>query len=460
MRSRLTVSLVVSLTGLAMLGVTSSPAIAAPLCADVETAFCVEYSFTPASSLAADPLGFDVSFQNTSTGDNTSNELWLDRVGLDLLATEGSLPHVTRSDDLPGGLLIAGGGTCTGPAFTDCVAGNGAISFDISCCGGGLNDQTGTFGIQRITNVQPTDFYVSYAVDLQICLPFGGNPCFYQYAHQMLIDVPEPSEGDPSPRTLTLITYVTGSGSGFSFTGSLDSLILHFDGQSNTLSNGLPADKMYSVIKMPATCGTAQADATFISHPPTEGSITIPDDATVTDCPVASFSSKLDGMKVTLDGSDSTTPVGGRSLKKWKWNFGDGTTQTTTVPKVTHLYKDSSKDFEVDLAVIDSAGAQSDAATETLHGTKTKLEAGRTRTKIKASGNVRPRHKGDKVLVELLRKKDGEFKLVADDKVTLSNRSSYSTSFARPSKGKCRVTAEFLGDNDHLGSHASRSLGC
>jgi hypothetical protein len=72
------------------------------------------------------------------------------------------------------------------------------------------------------------------------------------------------------------------------------------------------------------------------------------------------------GKAVLLDGSASADPeagIGG-GLKSFRWEFGDGQTQTTTTPTVQHTYAKPGT-YEVKLVVEDSFGALSAAAATT-----------------------------------------------------------------------------------------------
>ncbi len=74
--------------------------------------------------------------------------------------------------------------------------------------------------------------------------------------------------------------------------------------------------------------------------------------------PVASFSQHPDGLTVTLDGSASYDPDSGDSVTSWRWSFGDGTSATTTTPRVTHTYP-AAQDYTATLRVSDEAGTLS-----------------------------------------------------------------------------------------------------
>jgi YVTN family beta-propeller protein len=59
------------------------------------------------------------------------------------------------------------------------------------------------------------------------------------------------------------------------------------------------------------------------------------------------------GQPTTLDASDSTVRFG--TIGSYAWNFGDGTTATTTVPSMTHVF-DSAGRYPVTLTLTSSGG--------------------------------------------------------------------------------------------------------
>ncbi|HEU0104424.1 MAG TPA: PQQ-dependent sugar dehydrogenase [Mycobacteriales bacterium] len=73
--------------------------------------------------------------------------------------------------------------------------------------------------------------------------------------------------------------------------------------------------------------------------------------------PDAAFSSRPDGRAVTFDGSASTDPDGD-GLRSWRWDFGDGSTVTTSTPRTSHTYA-RSRTFTATLRVVDAKGAVS-----------------------------------------------------------------------------------------------------
>ena len=69
--------------------------------------------------------------------------------------------------------------------------------------------------------------------------------------------------------------------------------------------------------------------------------------------PTARFTETVNGQTITFDGSSSTSPYGG--IATYAWNFGDGTTQTTTTPQVSHTYSGNGT-FTVTLTVTNTQG--------------------------------------------------------------------------------------------------------
>jgi DNA-binding beta-propeller fold protein YncE len=74
--------------------------------------------------------------------------------------------------------------------------------------------------------------------------------------------------------------------------------------------------------------------------------------------PTSLFTSSVNGLTVSFDGSGSSSPVGG--IKEYIWNFGDGTDPvTTTGPTVSHTYARSGE-YTVSLTVVNDAGTSLD----------------------------------------------------------------------------------------------------
>jgi PKD repeat protein len=73
--------------------------------------------------------------------------------------------------------------------------------------------------------------------------------------------------------------------------------------------------------------------------------------------PTARFTPTTSEATVTLDASASSSPVG--SIATYAWNFGDGQTQTTTSPTISHTYATSGT-FTVTLKVTNTGGTSTD----------------------------------------------------------------------------------------------------
>jgi YVTN family beta-propeller protein len=69
--------------------------------------------------------------------------------------------------------------------------------------------------------------------------------------------------------------------------------------------------------------------------------------------PKATFTSKLSGATVHLNGSKSSDSDG--TVAKYEWNFGDGKKATTSSPKTSHRYAKAGK-YKVTLTVVDNEG--------------------------------------------------------------------------------------------------------
>ena len=67
--------------------------------------------------------------------------------------------------------------------------------------------------------------------------------------------------------------------------------------------------------------------------------------------PTAVFTTTVDGRSASFDASASTDPDG--TVTRYRWDFGDGTTQTTTVPRTAHTYGQSGT-FRATVVVTDN----------------------------------------------------------------------------------------------------------
>ncbi len=461
--------------GVAAFAVAACVALALPIvagatltesCSDnpkVATSFCVTSDLTASSATAAAPFGIDLSASDTSTNFSSDTSEWMNQATLHLATVGTSAPLITPSASMPDGLRIAGGLPCSAPAYTDCSAGHGVIAGNISGTFGFFDGyHEGTFGVASVVNVADAGAgnLAHYVININYCIPGLGLPCLIQSsvaADAVIADGPGAS-GLTFP-TRTMITQPIG-GCGCSATGdvTVKSITLHSDAQSSVLVNGDPAGGTFAPLRLPANCGAATADATFLAG---DNARTVSASRTfaVGGCPTASFSKTVSGSTAHLNGGGSSTPVGGRSIAKWEWDFGDGAKQITTSPTVTHTYS-ASTNRTIALVAVDSAGARSTPVSQSILGTRTTLSIRKTRHRIKTRGTVGPSHSGTAVLVELLRRRHRHFARLREKRAAVSESGAYATSFRRPSGGRCRAVVTYPGDPTHFGSTATRTFRC
>ena len=100
----------------------------------------------------------------------------------------------------------------------------------------------------------------------------------------------------------------------------------------------------------------------------------------------------------------------------------------------------------------------------------TSLKIRKGRESIKASGRLAPADRGNKMVVKLLKRRNGRYIKVVTKRPTLQRgidtnddgvmESKYSTRFNRPRSGRCRVVARFEGNTSHAPSTAKRTFDC
>lgn len=425
---------------------------------EVATSFCVSYDGLLTTAIAADPLTTTVTVENDSPNVATDKNVWLASAEIALLAGSGGTPRVTPSADLPNGLIVLGGGSCTGPAFTDC-GGHGTIRADVSGTGFIDGIRGGTFGIRRLVNVNPPAVGIlgDYRADLEFCID-GAPSCQTATA---IVQITAGGAGAPAMIIPARYEYEFNTGFG---TATIDAAIetasLHIEGTADTvLAEGgeAPADQTYRVFSVPARCGTASSGGTFRSYDTSWVSMT--QQVSVTGCPTAAFGAQPDGFAVRLNGGNSAAHVEGRSVSKWLWTFGDGTRQTTTGPLVRHAYT-TYGNHTVTLVVEDSAGARSAPVSKLVKGTVIEVNVEKADGRARAYGPLNPDHPGRDVTVTLLRYRDGAYRPVVSRTVELNSSSRYATSFDRRAPGKCQFRVAFAGDADHLGSRDRVNFAC
>ena len=164
-------------------------------------------------------------------------------------------------------------------------------------------------------------------------------------------------------RNASLLAINTSSGGyriipiGVAGTDLLGSVAITPDGKDVYLTNGVPgwspAQGVVSILfhysretELVSSETITQQDAMVFSLAIT------PDQA-----PTARFAVTVSGLSVQFDASSSTTPTG--SIKSYQWDFGDGQSETTASPTVTHTYS-SAGPKTVTLTVTNTAGTSTE----------------------------------------------------------------------------------------------------
>jgi len=257
--------------------------------------FCVAYELLinggASSGVAGTPFDVDFSVANTSPTRATDTNAWLEAAVLRLADSSISSPPVlTRSSELPDDLLIAGGGPCTAPAYTDCGGGHGALVAHLTggCCPGG-QFASGNFGIRKVVNVNPPPAgdYAAYQVTIEFCVNFGT--CFTAPGGiTQDLEVPEPSGSGPPPPVFTLDTRAQQSlpiPGGATADYALDNFTFHLDGESNEVDGGGTVVNQV-IVRLPLDCGTATGTSDFIAGDLVRA-VSVSQTFSVTDCPPA-----------------------------------------------------------------------------------------------------------------------------------------------------------------------------
>jgi PKD repeat protein len=121
-------------------------------------------------------------------------------------------------------------------------------------------------------------------------------------------------------------------------------------GTGATVSHDYGAPGSYDVI-LTVTDGQGMTDS--VTHTVVA---TAPNQA-----PTAAFTTDVDDLLLTVDGTGSNDPDG--TIASYVWAFGDGTTKTTTTPTTTHTYA-AGGTYDVSLTVKDDDGASSTTLTK------------------------------------------------------------------------------------------------
>ncbi|GAB4010883.1 hypothetical protein GCM10028772_31760 [Nocardioides ultimimeridianus] len=297
----------VAVLALALGLATPSPARATTPVCSTDATFCISYAATASTTATQQPVDLTIDLANTSPSHDTDTGTWVHQVSVRPLAVSlTSGPLITRSADLPNGLLVAGSSAGCGTG-NGCSAGYGIGYAQGGYCATGIC--TFTFGIQRVANVQATTHRNEFAITLTGCLTAPINLCGSFGDITMTKDVwfDPPADG-PSTTEMTFVLDPTGSGFD-NFT--IDQLHLTLNGTVD----------QYRWFRLPPTCGSASGSATATDNAGKSATATA--DFTVTGCldvtGTASTPQVRYGGHATLAGgltpSDDTSPaVAGAAL--------------------------------------------------------------------------------------------------------------------------------------------------
>jgi hypothetical protein len=148
---------------------------------------------------------------------------------------------------------------------------------------------------------------------------------------------------------------------------------------------------------------------------------------------------------------------------------------TIEVGVVRDTVHEPDETFSVFLTSITNATLADGEGTATITNddrapTTTSLRIRKGRDHIRASGRLAPANRGQRMVVKLLRRKNGRFVKIATKRPTLGRgidtngdgvlESGFSTRFARPRPGRCRVVARFGGNANYAPSTARRTFDC
>jgi len=441
-----------------------------------DASFCVTYGVgitqpgtsTPETHAAA-PADLTIDLDNTSThaADDGTHSVWLKQIEVSLLSGLGGHAYALSSQ-LPNGLIIAGSTTnCGSPP--DVTACDGYGGFFALVSGSGVFDgvRSGTFGVQRVENINPpaASTNLDWNVTIDFCLSTSLGSCTDGAQRQVIeLRAAAPSGANNGDNVTMPASVIIQPASGITVDASIDNVHLLLHGQSDTVSSGTPPAAPVTVLHLPTRCGTAAADAVFTDRADT--TVNAPLKQSVTGCPTARFAKAEHLLTAHFDGTTSTSPITGRTITKWHWSFGDGTSRVTTGPKVAHTYA-SSRNRTVRLVVEDSLGALSTARSWLLRGSAMTWAASASRVKpgtaVTLSGRLTKWHSttglgGRKVTIQRCRVGTNHCTLVKT--VTTSRHSGrvgkFSVVVHPTAAGDYRAT--YFGGGGYLGIRKSHRI--
>jgi PKD repeat protein len=124
-----------------------------------------------------------------------------------------------------------------------------------------------------------------------------------------------------------------------------------FSGQGGS-PEAIPAATFANIAIMDVSGSGASPTTLYANVEGLVGIAITPDQA-----PTARFTTSLNSTTVTFDASTSDSPVG--TVVLYDWDFGDGQTQSTTSPTISHTYSNGGT-YNVTLTVTNSAGTSTE----------------------------------------------------------------------------------------------------
>jgi hypothetical protein len=355
---------VVLLAGLPVAASADPPQTAA--CSPSDPTFCLSYGAavyapgtTTAETNASGPFDFSLALTNTSPSHGSDQQRWLKSLTIDLVSGSTGGVQLTPSSQLPDGLMIAGSSAGCAPggdnSFSACTAGHGTAVINVSGLPSDNGYKTATFGIQRITNVAATSSLGEYDVEVSLCVPFLGNACFVQAPSSVSVVISPGVSGSPATH-FDVATSGSTTQATVTVDYALDAGSINLHGTADRLGDGSQAGQSYTVLRLPAGCGTASAAGSARSK--ADAVVTVPLAVTLTGCPVVGPVTAAGTSTRAAHLSTSASSPLGRTVTSYRWTFDDGSSATTATPAADHTFA-SAGSHSGTVTAVDALGAVS-----------------------------------------------------------------------------------------------------
>lgn len=292
-------------------------------------------------------------------------------------ATAGGSLSVTAGSEL----TVADAGTGTANASVGFVFEAGD-TVELLWYGGGRSAPLGEFTVPRdsrsldaVTSGLNYEYYE--ADDEYTTLPDFDTMRPTETGTVANVDLSPAAVGDEFAFRFTGYLQVPESGEYTLYTTSDDGSRVYLGGSLVVDNPGLHAARERSGTTN-LTAGLVPITVTYFEHEgteqldlrwegPNQSKQRVPDSALYRDNDLdAAFATTCVGLNCTFDAGTTRSPGG--SVQEYRWEFGDGTTRTTTTPVVTHRYATNGT-FDATLTVLGPTGA-TDRANRTAAATR------------------------------------------------------------------------------------------